>query len=84
MTAPFSALSTWLCTFTVMADMPTNMSIADMEGAVAQGLATYFTNLGLPANVSAQLVATAGNVTLAHPTHPVDVGHVEPKPPRPV
>lgn len=68
MKKPFAGASTWLCTFTVMADMPTDLTAADMEGAVAQGLAVYFQGLGLPANVSAQLVATAGNVTLLNPT----------------
>jgi hypothetical protein len=78
---PFSGQSTFLCTFTVMADMPTSLAQADMEGLVAQALAVYFANLGMPANVSAQLVATAGNVTVANPTPPVAVVPVTPQGP---
>lgn len=70
---PFSGQGTWLCTFTVLADMPTTMNSADMEGLIAGGLATALLNLGLPANVSAQLVATAGNASVTNPTQPAVV-----------
>lgn len=65
---PLSGCRTWLCTFTVMVDLPNTMGVADMEGLIAQAIANDFVSLGLPANVSAQLVATAGNCTVAKPT----------------
>lgn len=65
---PLAGATTWLCTFTVLVDLPTNMAVPDMEGLIAQAIAANFVSLGLPANVSAQLVATAGNVTVLNPT----------------
>jgi hypothetical protein len=70
---PFFGKGTWLCTFTVLADMPTTMDIADMEGLIAGGLATALLNLGLPGNVSAQLTATAGSASVTNPTQPAVV-----------
>ena len=69
----FSADTTWLCNFTVMADMPTNLGVADMEGLIAGILAAGLNSLGLPGNISAQLTATTGNMTVANPTPPVAV-----------
>jgi hypothetical protein len=56
-----------------MVDMPATMDIADMEGLIAQAIAADFQSLGLPANVSAQLVATAGNASVSNPTQPAVV-----------
>jgi len=60
--------TTWLCTFNVLVDLPSDMAQADMEGVIAQGLAIFLVNLGLPANVSATLIATQGNATVLNPT----------------
>jgi hypothetical protein len=70
---PLAGATTWLCTFMVLVDMPATMNVADMEGLVAGALARDFSSLGLPANVSAQLVATAGNQTVLNPTQPMAV-----------
>jgi hypothetical protein len=60
----FTGQATWLCTFIVKCDLPANLDVHSMEGAVAHSVAQALGALGLPGNVSAQLVATAGNITL--------------------
>lgn len=77
---------TWLCQFSVLVDFPDTMSINDMEGAVAFALAQYLGPTGLPANVSVQLIATAGNQTVMTSkgfitTNTVDINQRPPKGP---
>jgi hypothetical protein len=74
----FAGDTTWLCNFSVMADMPTSLGVADMEGLIAGILAAGLNNYGLPGNVSAQLTATTGNVTVSNPTPPVLVAPTPP------
>lgn len=59
--------ATWLCTFTVLVDLPSDMAIADMEGFIALAVAHAANDHGFPGNASAQLVATAGNVSVLDP-----------------
>lgn len=71
---PFAGKPTWLCTFSVTIDLPTTMDTPTMEGAVAQGLAAYLQSVGLPGNVVAQLMSTAGNTTVLSCGAPATVG----------
>jgi|ERR1700674_341692 len=70
----FANAPTWLCRFRVLVDMPNTMATSDMEAAIAGAVAVALTPLGLPANVSVTLEATAGNVTLTNVTPGVDLG----------
>lgn len=83
---PQAGKPTWLCQFSVLVDLPTTMQTNDMEGAVAFAIAQYFNSIGLPGNVIVQLMANAGNQTVA--THgngfftpPVDISRPPPKGP---
>ena len=56
--------NTWLCTFEVKVDLPTDMTPHEMEALVAQCLAVRLPALGYAGNCIVSLTATAGNVSV--------------------
>jgi len=54
--------STWLCTFSVQTDLPTTLSVIEMERIIADCLSVRLPALGYAGNVIVSLVATAGGV----------------------
>lgn len=56
--------NTWLCTFEVKVDFPTDLTPQEMERAVADCLAVRLPALGFAGNCIVTLTATAGNVSV--------------------
>lgn len=71
---PSSPPPTWLCTFSVTVDLPSTLSIEDMEAIIAQAAANHLTALGYPGNVIVQLMATAGHTTVLATGGPATIG----------